>query len=1068
MEVLILLGGLYVFYKIFLNSDHDNIRRLNERVNQLEQKIDFLHGKIDLLEKDNFSAQPSDSLHSQPVDTSALSHISSEPQEIFAAQTPENSSMSMNSKARVKNTFLSESEETQHIQEALREADLQPTVSSLSSIAPSESATAEALDNAVWQNAKKITEAEQDELSDTDKSLTERIWHWLVTGNPMLKVGAVVLFLGLAFLLRFASEHFSFSVESRYLSVTVIGIACGIIGWYVCHKRREYGLTMQGMSIAILYLTVLATLKLHNLLPPLWVFMIQVCLIVLMIFLAVVQDARILAQIALIGGLASPLLVYEGNNNYIILFTYLAVLNTGVAGVSWFKAWRSLNIIGATGTFAIASVWGKYYYIPQDFLICQIFLIFHTVLYTFIVWRFAQHQSAENQMHACSVDNNAPLSSIFVQWWRNLHYVGVLDSGLLFGVAFAAFSLQMGMSSPWQFDEMWASLGLSAFYALCAYRISHRSPRLKIVAEAMFFLALIFLTLAIGNGFASWHRTTLWAIEAGLVYWFGVRQQSPLSRFMAMNLFISAWGLDFLDRINLSTDYSFINCFLFVLIGVAFYAIWHIYRRRESTIWELYWINGILCLTAYLTFMIPYYENISERLSDNQSIILTLSIALICAVEQCYRRNIILAVATVLISVGAFLLYPFNLSSLLFALFITAGVCAWCLHHPRWLKEKLPLEQQILGYIGLVYMASAFWSFLADLNLFYDNLEEIKYLILTFILLASMAKILHWKQAGIMTFAFLPLWGIASILIAFMSSFNLLAVIVVAAILHGYIMYVQHACMDNAIRHIWHGGGLNIFTLNFTLLFIDWLRDFNVVSSWFTAGVLVVPMMSIWLILVCRPWLQKWQLERIYLNTALIVPVAFITIWLIIGNVNSTASAFPLPYIPLLNPLESMSLISVYSIWQWNKAARYMIDKHFAANILGGAALLMLTLIAMRIWHHYGDVPWQINSMMRSFGLQATLSVIWAVSAILLMLHANHQQLRKLWYSGAILMGIVVIKLFLIELGDSGGIARIVSFIVVGLLLLLVGYFAPIPPKEQHERNAKDDIKEPRENVLTK
>ena len=31
----------------------------------------------------------------------------------------------------------------------------------------------------------------------------------------------------------------------------------------------------------------------------------------------------------------------------------------------------------------------------------------------------------------------------------------------------------------------------------------------------------------------------------------------------------------------------------------------------------------------------------------------------------------------------------------------------------------------------------------------------------------------------------------------------------------------------------------------------------------------------------------------------------------------------------------------------------------------------------------------------------------------------------------------------MIELGNSGGVARIASFIVVGLLLLVVGYFAP-------------------------
>ena len=57
--------------------------------------------------------------------------------------------------------------------------------------------------------------------------------------------------------------------------------------------------------------------------------------------------------------------------------------------------------------------------------------------------------------------------------------------------------------------------------------------------------------------------------------------------------------------------------------------------------------------------------------------------------------------------------------------------------------------------------------------------------------------------------------------------------------------------------------------------------------------------------------------------------------------------------------------------------------------------------------------------------------------------------------TGATLMGIVVVKLFLIELSNSGGIARIVSFIIVGLLLLLVGWFAPVPPKAENDGEPK-------------
>jgi len=39
--------------------------------------------------------------------------------------------------------------------------------------------------------------------------------------------------------------------------------------------------------------------------------------------------------------------------------------------------------------------------------------------------------------------------------------------------------------------------------------------------------------------------------------------------------------------------------------------------------------------------------------------------------------------------------------------------------------------------------------------------------------------------------------------------------------------------------------------------------------------------------------------------------------------------------------------------------------------------------------------------------------------------------------------------IFLVELAASGTLERIVSFIGVGVLLLIVGYFAPLPPRKQ-------------------
>jgi len=47
---------------------------------------------------------------------------------------------------------------------------------------------------------------------------------------------------------------------------------------------------------------------------------------------------------------------------------------------------------------------------------------------------------------------------------------------------------------------------------------------------------------------------------------------------------------------------------------------------------------------------------------------------------------------------------------------------------------------------------------------------------------------------------------------------------------------------------------------------------------------------------------------------------------------------------------------------------------------------------------------------------------------------------------------VVVGKLFLLDLANSGTVARIVSFLGVGVLLMIIGYVAPVPPGDAEKQ----------------
>lgn len=78
----------------------------------------------------------------------------------------------------------------------------------------------------------------------------------------------VLLFIGLAFLLRYASERVAVPVEYRYAGVALAAMALLGVGWWLRERRAAYGLILQGTGIAVLYLTIFAAMRLHPLISP--------------------------------------------------------------------------------------------------------------------------------------------------------------------------------------------------------------------------------------------------------------------------------------------------------------------------------------------------------------------------------------------------------------------------------------------------------------------------------------------------------------------------------------------------------------------------------------------------------------------------------------------------------------------------------------------------------------------------------------------------------------------------------------------------------------------------------
>src|SRR6202008_1875503 len=124
----------------------------------------------------------------------------------------------------------------------------------------------------------------------------------------------LILFLGLAFLLRYTAERITVPLEVRYAGVALVGLVLAAIGWRLRDRRDAaggtgYGLILQGAGIGVFYLTTLGAQRLNPLLSPDLAFAFMALVAVFGAVLAVLQDAPWLAFVSVAEGFAAPVLV---------------------------------------------------------------------------------------------------------------------------------------------------------------------------------------------------------------------------------------------------------------------------------------------------------------------------------------------------------------------------------------------------------------------------------------------------------------------------------------------------------------------------------------------------------------------------------------------------------------------------------------------------------------------------------------------------------------------------------------------------------------------------------------
>lgn len=175
--------------------------------------------------------------------------------------------------------------------------------------------------------------------------------------NLINKIGIAILVLGIGFFVKYAIDQEWINETGRVF----IGILCGGILVAFAHKTRKsfkaFSSVLVGGGMAVFYFTIAIAFHEYEMFSPPVAFMIMVVITAFSVLLAIAYDRVELAVLAIVGGFASPFMVSTGEGNYIVLFTYTLLLNSGMLVLAYFKKWNIVNIVSYAFTILLYGGW---------------------------------------------------------------------------------------------------------------------------------------------------------------------------------------------------------------------------------------------------------------------------------------------------------------------------------------------------------------------------------------------------------------------------------------------------------------------------------------------------------------------------------------------------------------------------------------------------------------------------------------------------------------------------------------------------------------------------------------
>ncbi len=330
------------------------------------------------------------------------------------------------------------------------------------------------------------------------------------------RIGIIALLIGMAWFLKFAIDNHWIGSLSRVLIGLASGI--GVIVWSERFRIRGYwafSYSMKALGTGILYLSLWAAYALFHLVPASLALLAMILVTASNALLCWMQNSEVLAFYAAIGGLITPLLLANGQNHALELFSYLLLLDLAAVMLIALRPWARLLLAAFVGTSFYAIGWYWSFYSDAQFALAAFFVIAFFLLFA-IAPQLLRSLRLATQVGHLSVQDNVVLVAL-----------------PLMNAALGFFELYALLSEPGRnYTRPWIALPFAGFYVLMLRisRLRQLSGGPVALPSVYLAISVIFFTAAIPLELHGLYIAIGWLIEGAILLWLASQGEQPGQR----------------------------------------------------------------------------------------------------------------------------------------------------------------------------------------------------------------------------------------------------------------------------------------------------------------------------------------------------------------------------------------------------------------------------------------------------------------------------------------------------------------------------------------------------------